>query len=112
MGFLDEGCFLLGLLLVHTLCDELLDLLTVVLVEGHVVVANEVVTLLARGFGCLTITPLEPCEHRLADMDASVVDDVGLDHLVAIRLDDTCQSRSKEVVAHVSEVEGFVGVGR
>ena len=48
MGFLDERCLLLGFLLVHALSHELFHFLAVVLVEGHIVVADEMVTFLAR----------------------------------------------------------------
>ena len=112
MGFLDEGCFLFGLLLVHALCHELPDFLTVVLVEGNVVVSDEVVAFLAGGLWCLSVSPLEPCEHRLADVYASVVDDVGLDHAVSVGLHDLCECPSQQVVADVAEVERLVGVGR
>ena len=45
-------------------------------------------------------------------MYAAVVDDVGLDHAVAVGGDNLCQGVAQEVVAHVSQVEGLVGVGR
>ena len=45
-------------------------------------------------------------------MDASVVDDVGLDDAVAGGLQDAAQRVSEQVVADVAEVEGLVGVGR
>ncbi len=63
MGFLDEWGLLLGLFLgflsgytaEHKLVGQGLHLLAVVLVEGYVVVANEVVALLAAGLGGLAI---------------------------------------------------------
>ena len=61
------------------------------LVESHVVVADEVVALLAARLGSLTITPLQPGQHRLTDMDTTVIHDIGLHHLVAIGLHDLCQ---------------------
>ena len=111
MGFLDEGSLLLGLLLVHTLCNKLLDLLAVVLVEGHVVVAYQVVALLARAFRRLTVAPLQPGEHRLADVDTTVVDDVGLHHAVAVGLHNLSQRPAKQVVANVTKMQGLVGIG-
>ena len=45
-------------------------------------------------------------------MDAAVVDDVGLDHLVAVGSHDLCQRPSQKVVAHMPQMEWFVGVGR
>ena len=96
MSFLDKRGLLLGLLLslflTHALSHEpggkLLDLLTIVLVESHVVVADEVVTFLSARLRSLAVAVFQPCEHRLADMYATVVDDVGLHHLVATRLED------------------------
>ena len=45
-------------------------------------------------------------------MYSAVVHDVGLDHLVAVGLHDLGQRPPQEVVAHVAQVEGLVGVGR
>ena len=120
VSLLDERRLLLGLLLsrllVHALCHvlglKLIHLLAVVLVESHVVVADEMVALLAAGLRSLAVAILQPCEHRLADVYASVVDDVGLNHLVAVGLHYLGERPTEQVVAHVSEVERLVGVGR
>ena len=120
MGFHDERClvlgFLLSLFLVHALSDELrfqfVALLFIVFVEEHVEVTDEVVALLVGCFGCDAVAPLDPSEHRLHDVDASVVDDIGLDDLVAVGLHDLGEAPSEQVVAHVSEMERLVGVGR
>ena len=45
-------------------------------------------------------------------MDATVVDDIGLHHLVAVGLHDFGQAEAQQVVAHVSQVQRLVGVGR
>ena len=120
VSFLDERSLCLSLLcgslFLHAFLDvlllELSDFLTIVLVEGYVVVADEVVALLARSLWSLAVAPLEPSEHGLADVDATVVDDVGLDHLVAVGFHDLGQRPTEEVVAHVTEVERLVGVRR
>ena len=120
MGFHDERClvlgFLLSLFLVHALCDELcfqfVALLLIVFVEEHVEVTNEVVTLLVGRFGCDAVAPFDPSEHRLHDVYATVVDDIGLDDFVAVGLHDLREAPSEQVVAHVSEVKRLVGVGR
>ncbi len=44
-------------------------------------------------------------------MDAAVVDDIGLDNLVAACLEYLSQRESKEVVTDMAKVEGLVGVG-
>ena len=83
-------CFLCGSFFVHALLHvlslELCDFLTIVLVEGYIVVADEVVALLAGSFRSFAIAPLEPGEHRLTDVDTTVVHDVCLDYLVAVSL--------------------------
>ena len=89
-----------------------LHLGTVVLVERHVVVADEGVAFLARSLRCFSVAELQPSQHRLADMNTAVVHDVGLHHAVAVSLHDLRQRPAEQVVAHVSEVERFVGVGR
>ena len=88
----DKGRFFLSLcfgsLFVEALglilFAELLYFFAVVLVEGYVVVADEVVALLAGAFGGLSVAVLFPCEHRLADVDAAVVYDVGFHHAVTV----------------------------
>ena len=112
MCLLDERSLFLGLFGAHALLDEFPDFGLIVFVEGNVKVTNQVVTLLACGLGCVAVAPLEPCEHRLADVDATVVDDVGLHNLVAVGLHNLGQAETQQVVAHVSQVQGLVGVGR
>ena len=109
---LDKRGLLLGLLGTHALLDQFLDFGLIVLVKGYIEVANQVVALLAGGLGRCAVAPLEPGEHRLADVDTAVVDDVGLDHLVAVGLHDFGQAVAQQVVAHVSQVQRLVGVGR
>jgi len=45
-------------------------------------------------------------------VDTSVVDDVGLDDLIAVGLHDLREAPAQQVVAHVSQVEWLIGVGR
>ena len=54
----------------------------------------------------------QPRQHRLADMNAAVIDDVGFHYAVAVGFDDVGQSEAKQVVAHMTEVQGLVCVGR
>ena len=119
MGLLDQGGLLLGTflcgLLVKAFSQELLlqslHLLTIMLVEGHVVVADEMIALLATRLRSFSVAPFLPSQHRLADMDATVVDDIGFHHLVAVGRHDLRQRPSQEVVAHMTEMERLVGVG-
>ena len=84
---------------------------TIMLVEGHVIVANEVVAFLSRALGSCAIAPLFPCQHRLTDMYSAVVNDVCLHHTVAVGLHNLSQRPSEKVVSHVSEVQRLVGIG-
>ena len=112
-SLMHESRLLLGLLFANALSgSNLLNLGLVVLVEEHIEVANQVVALLASALGSGAIAPLEPREHRLADVDATVVDDIGLHHLVATGFHNLCQTESQQVVAHMAQVERLVGVGR
>ena len=88
MSLLDERCLLFGLLFVHALGDEFLYFLAVVLVESHIIVANQVVALLAGTLRCFAIAVFQPGQHRLANVDTTIVDDIGLHHLIAIGLHD------------------------
>ena len=56
------------------------------LVECHVVVANKVVAFLASAFGCGAIAPLFPGQHRLTDVNATVVNDISFYNSVAVGL--------------------------
>ena len=86
--------FLLSLFLAQTFGDilrsELLHLFAVVLVESHIVVADEVVAFLSACLGCFPVAIFQPCEHRLADVYSAVVDDVCLHHFVAVSLHNLC----------------------
>ena len=110
VGLLQGRGGLLGLVLGHPLLHELLDLGLVHLVEGHVAVAHEVVALDAGGFRGLALELLLPGQHGLADVDAAVVDDRGLDDLVAAGLQQAGHAVTEEVVADMAEVEGLVRV--
>ena len=120
VSFLNQRCVVLGQLLRFLVRHafglilglQFLHLLAVVLVKGHVVIANEVVSLLSAALRGLAVAPLEPCEHRLADVYATVVHYIGLDYAVAVGLHNLRKRPSEQVVAHVSEMQGLVCVGR
>ena len=98
----------LGLLLAHAFLHKLGQLGLVVLVECYIVVADEVVTLLAAALGCSALAPLLPSEHRLTDVYASVVHDVGLYNPVTICCNDVREGITEQVVAYVAKVERLV----
>ena len=111
-GFLDERRFEFRLFLVHSAGHELLDFLAIVLVEEHIVVADEVVSFLAARLGRFAVAPFLPRKHRLADVDAAVVDDVRFYYFPAVGLHNFRQRPTEQVVSNVAEVQRFVGVGR
>ncbi len=84
----------------------------VMLVEVYVAVTYEVVALYAQRLGSFAIVPFLPCEHRLADVYAAVVHYVGFHHTVATGFENLGQRISQQVVAHVAQVQGLVGVRR
>ena len=96
----------------HVLRFELCHFFAVVLVKRHVVVADKVVALLAARLRRFPVAVFQPGEHRFADMYAAVVHDVGLHHAVAARFQHARQGPAEQVVAHVSEVQRLVCVGR
>ena len=91
--------------------DEGFDFVFIVAVEGYVEVADKVVALLARRFGSHSVAPFEPGEHRLADVDSTVIDDVCLDNAVAAGLKNAAEAVAEQNVAQMAEVERLVGVG-
>ena len=111
VGLLHARSGLLGFVLAQALLHELSGLLLEQVAEGHVAVSHQVVPLLARGGRSGSVEELLPGQHGLADMDAAVVDQGGLDHLVAGGLQDVGYGCAQKVVAYVSQVQGLVGVG-
>ena len=110
MSLPDQRSLLLGPLLVHALRHESLHLLAIVLVESHIIIANEVIALLAARLGSLAIAILEPSQHTLADMYAAIVDYISLYHLVAIGLHHVGQRPAQEIVAHMPQMQRLVGI--
>ena len=111
-GLLHERSFFLSFVFRHAFGHESLDLVGITLAEQHIEIADEVVAFLSGRFGCGAFAPELPCEHRLADMDAAIVHDIGFHHAVAASLEDAGEGVAKQVVADMAKVEGFVGIGR
>ena len=82
------------------------------LVELDVVFADEVVALHARRSGCLAVAVKLPSQHRLADMDAAVVHQIGLDDVMTVGPEYLRHGVTQQVVADMAQMQGFVGVGR
>ena len=104
--------FLLRGLFVHAFRHELRDLRFVLLIETDVVIADQMIAFLTAGLRRLAVTELEPCEHGLADMDASVVDDVGLDDLPTIRLLNLRNRITEQVITHMTQMQRLIRVWR
>ncbi len=99
-----------GFFLAHAFGLQLGEFFLIVLVERYVAVAYEVVALGAGTLGSGAVEPALPCEHRLADVYASVVHYVGLYHAVAAGTEYVGEARAEEYVAQVAEVQRLVGV--
>ncbi len=82
------------------------------LVEKHIEIADEMVALFAGLFRSDTVAPFLPGKHRFADMDASVIDDIGLHNLITAGLQNLCQRIAQQIVAHMPKVERLIGIGR
>ena len=109
-GLFDEGCFGLCFLhgsvfreaFLHVTGLQFIAFGLVMTVECHVEITYQVVAFLAGLFGCYTVSPLQPRQHRLANMNASVVNDVRFNHLVTVGFHDFCQRPAQKIVAHVA----------
>ena len=80
--------------------------------EQDVVIAYEVVAFDAACFWGLAFAEVLPGEHTLADSDPAVVDNLHTDHIVPYCIEDFVHRPAEEDIAHMPEVEGFVGIGR
>ena len=107
----DRGVFL-GLVLRLSLRDQLPDLRLVVFVELHVVLAHEVIALHHRRCRGFAVSVELPRQHRLADVDAAVVHQIGLDDRMAVGLENLRHGVTQQVVADMPQMERLVGVGR
>ena len=96
--------------LVHVLVHLRMFLLQ--LGVSYIAVADEMVALDAGALRGLAVEELFPGVHRLADVDAAVVDERGLDDLVAAGLEQARDAVTEKVVADVAEMERLVGVRR
>ena len=105
-----QGRVCLSLFFGHAAVHELLQLFFIVLVESHIEVTNQVVAFLASLFRSDAVAPLEPCQHRFAAVNTTVVHNVGFHHFIAVCLHNLGKAPTKEVVAHMSEVQWLVGV--
>ena len=112
-GLLHERTLLLGFFLGNVLPGhDFFHFLLEMPVESHIEVSDKMVSLLAGAVGSGSFAPFLPCQHRLADVYAAVVDNVGLHNLVAVGLQYLRQRIAEQIVADMTEMQGLVGVGR
>ncbi len=112
-GLLHQRTQLLGFLLFNLLLlHDGFHLILEMLVESHIEIAYEVVALLPGRFRSSAFAPLFPGKHRLAYVYAAVVDDICLDHPVAVGLKNLRHGISEKIVAHMAKMERLVGVWR
>ena len=91
---------------------QLFDFFLIMLVEFDIIFAHEVVALHPAAFRGLAVAVAQPGQHRFADMDATVVDEVHLLDVGTVGGEQLADRPAKEVVADMAEMEGLVGVGR
>ena len=99
---LNERSLLLSLFFVHATFNKLLYFFAIMLIEGNIVITNQVIALLAACLRSFAIAIFQPSQHRLTDMYASVVDNIGLHYTITVSLHNLCQRPAQQVVAHVS----------
>ena len=96
---LDEGRrLLLGLFLRQAASDQFLHFALVKLVESHITVSHQVVSLDAGRFGRLPVKALLPSQHGLADVNTAVVHQSSLDDLVSPCLQQPGHAVSQKIV--------------
>ena len=111
-GFLHQRwlslSFCFSFFLVHPFClilsHQLFYFRFVMLVKSHIIIANQVVAFLAWRFGSFAITIFQPSQHRLADMDSTIVHNIGFHYLIAICRHYICQRITQQIIADVSQV--------
>ena len=86
LGFLQERGFLFGFILCHALTYKLLYFLFILLVENHIIFTDKVIAFHPCTFRGLALAPFLPGQHRLADMNSTVVHQVDFSHIVAVGL--------------------------
>ena len=112
LRFEHERRFAFRGLLIFACGHEFGYLRFVFFIETNVVIADEVIAFLTGRFGRLAIPIFEPCEHGFADMNASIVDDIGLHNLPSIRLLDTRDGIAEEVITYVTKVQRLIRIRR
>ena len=86
LSLLKDWSLFLCLLCRNPLLNKLLSLFFQLIAESNIVFSNKVVTFYSRRLRSLTIAHLQPCKHRFADMDTTVVHKVHPNHIVAVSL--------------------------
>ena len=89
---------------------QCLDLLRKRLVVFDVELSDQMITLHAGRLRRAAVAEPLVRDHRLADVDAPVVDQVDFDHVVTDPLQQRSQRHAERIVAHVTEVLRLVGV--
>ena len=110
LRLLQDGGVFLGFFLRHAAGHQLRDFSLEQVVELHVVVAYQMVALLAGGLRRLAAPTLEPGQHRFADVDATVIHQVHLQHFVSASSEQLTHRPTQQVVADMSQVQRLVGV--
>ena len=95
-----------------SLFQDFFLLLLVMLIEDDIILSDEMIALHTGTFRGFPFAVLQPREHRLADVDTAVIDQVDLHHRVAARFENLRHGMAEQVVADMPEVQRLVGVRR
>ncbi len=108
--------FRLRLFIIHSLCcissHQFLNFRLIMLIERYIIITYQMVAFLAGSLRSFTVAVFLPCQHGFTDMDATVVNDIGLYHLVAVCSHNVSQCVTQKVVTHVSQVKRLVRIRR
>ena len=81
---------------------QLFDFSLVMLIESHIIITNQMITFLSGRLGSFTVAILLPRQHRLTDMNTTVIHNICLYHSVAIGRNDICQCITQQVIADMA----------
>ena len=112
LRFEHQRRLFLRLLLRQSGGRQLLDLLLVVPIELDIVLAHQMVALHPRRSGGLAAAIAFPRQHRLADVDTAVVDQIDLNDVVTVGPQNLRDRIAQQIVTDMPQMERFVGIGR
>ena len=110
LRLLKDRRILLRFFLRHAARHQFRHLSLEQVVELHIVVPHQVVAFLTGGLRRLAVSAAQPGQHRLADVDAAVVDQIHFQHLVSASSQQLADRPAQQVVSDVAQVKRLVGI--